>query len=105
MRRHTWSRPREDRFLGAVHLRARRCRRPPEARREAWNRFSLAASEGSSPAATRSQTSGLQSWEAIHFCEAVQLWCFVRAALGNNTTGKAANVDVVFVREGGPRET
>ena len=40
----------------------------PKARREAWNRFSLTASEGTNPAKPRSWTSSFQNCEKMNFC-------------------------------------
>ena len=37
------------RTWGECHLQAKECLRPPEARREAWNRFSLTALRRSQP--------------------------------------------------------
>lgn len=48
--------------VGVMHPQAKEhhdCRHPPEARREAWNRFSLQASRGTNPATSGFLTFGL----------------------------------------------
>ena len=60
-------------------------RKPPEAKREARNRFSAQPSEETSPADPESQTSSLQNGEAICFysSKSPRIWYFAIAALGN----------------------
>ena len=105
MWRYTGSRPREDRCIGVMPLWAGGCRGLPEARREAWNRCSLKDLEGPSPADTLISDFWPPELGGSAFLLSRPFAVLYDGSPRKQSRGKAGNVDFVFGREDGPRET
>lgn len=71
--------------LGECHLLVQECLRRPEARQEAWNRFSITALRRNPPCDTFISAFWAKNCETIHFSclKPPSFWYFATAAPGN----------------------